>query len=68
MRPRSCGSASGYTADRFGRYKEVAVFGYGLSAITRIGFILVGRSWALIGALVFADRTGKGIRTLPATR
>ena len=31
--------ASGYTADRFGRYKEVAVFGYGLSAITRIGFI-----------------------------
>ena len=57
--------ASGYTADRFGRYKEVAVFGYGLSAITRIGFILVGRSWALIGALVFADRTGKGIRTAP---
>src|SRR6476619_4620017 len=56
---------SGYTADRFGRYKEVAVFGYSLSAITRIGFILVGRSWALIGALVFADRTGQGIRTAP---
>lgn len=57
--------ASGYTADRFGRYKEVAVVGYGLSAVTRIGFLLVGRSVALIGALVFVDRTGKGIRTAP---
>ena len=28
----------GFTADRFGRYKEVAVFGYGLSAVCRIGF------------------------------
>src|SRR5262249_34944254 len=52
--------AAGFTADRFGRYKEVAVFGYGLSAVTRIGFLVVGRAWALIGALVFIDRTGKG--------
>jgi len=56
---------AGYTADRFGRYKEVAVVGYGLSAVTRIGFLLVGRSVSLIGALVFVDRTGKGIRTAP---
>lgn len=57
--------AAGFTADRFGRYKEVAVVGYGLSAVTRIGFLLVGRSIGLIGALVFVDRTGKGIRTAP---
>jgi MFS family permease len=56
---------AGYTADRFGRYKDVAVVGYGLSAFCRLGFLLVGRSFALIGALVFIDRTGKGIRTAP---
>jgi MFS family permease len=56
---------SGFTADRLGRYKEVAVFGYGLSAFCRIGFLLVGRSWTLIGTVVFLDRTGKGIRTAP---
>ena len=56
---------SGFAADRFGRYKEVAVVGYGLSAVCRIGLLLVGRSWALIGGLVFLDRTGKGIRTAP---
>jgi MFS family permease len=55
----------GFTADRFGRYKEVAVFGYGLSAFCRIGFLIVGRSWTLIGGLIFLDRTGKGIRTAP---
>lgn len=56
---------AGFAADRFGRYKEVAVAGYGISAVCRIGLLLVGRSWAMIGALVFADRTGKGIRTAP---
>src|SRR5580765_382018 len=57
--------AAGFTADRFGRYKEVAVAGYGISAFCRIGLLLVGKSWGVIGALVFADRTGKGIRTAP---
>lgn len=56
---------AGFTADRFAKYKEVAVLGYGLSAVCRIGFLLVGRSWGLIGAVVFLDRTGKGIRTAP---
>jgi MFS family permease len=55
----------GFAADRLGRYKEVAVLGYGLSAFCRIGLLLVGRSWALIGAVIFLDRTGKGIRTAP---
>jgi MFS family permease len=56
---------AGFTADRWGRYKEVAVFGYGLSAFCRIGFLLGGRAWGLIGFVVFLDRTGKGIRTAP---
>ena len=56
---------SGFTADRFGRYKETAVLGYGLSAACRVGLLVVGRSWALLGAIVFVDRTGKGIRTAP---
>jgi MFS family permease len=56
---------SGVAADRFGRYKELAVFGYGLSAVCRIGLLLVGRSWTLLGAIIFIDRTGKGIRTAP---
>jgi MFS family permease len=57
--------AAGLAADRFGRYKELAVFGYGLSAVCRIGLLVVGRSWSLLGASVFIDRTGKGIRTAP---
>src|SRR4051794_29459897 len=28
---------SGFVADRFGRYKEVAAFGYGLSAVCKLG-------------------------------
>ena len=56
---------SGFAADKFGRYKEIAVLGYGLSAFCRIGLLVVGRSWALLGAIVFIDRTGKGIRTAP---
>ncbi len=55
----------GFAADKLGRYKEVAALGYGLSAFCRIGFLVVGRSWTLIGGLVFLDRTGKGIRTAP---
>ena len=39
---RSCACSAATSADRFGRYKEVAVVGYGLSAVTRIGFLLVG--------------------------
>lgn len=58
---------SGVTADRFGRYKELAVFGYGVSAACRIGLLVVGRSWTLLGAIVFVDRTGKGFALRPAT-
>jgi MFS family permease len=55
----------GFAADRLGRYKEVAALGYGLSAVCRLALLVVGRSWTLIGATIFLDRTGKGIRTAP---
>jgi len=55
----------GVAADRLGKYKEVAAVGYGLSAVSRLLLLIVGRSWSLIGATIFLDRTGKGIRTAP---
>ncbi len=55
----------GGLGDRLRRHKEIAAIGYGLSAFTRPLFVLVGSSFAAIGALVFVDRIGKGIRTAP---
>lgn len=57
--------ASGVVADRGGRYKEVAVAGYGLSALARVGLLLAGASWVVLGAVLLVDRTGKGIRSGP---
>ncbi|MEV7562849.1 MFS transporter [Streptomyces sp. NPDC089795] len=54
----------GYAADRFGHSKAVATGGYALSALTKVAFPAVGSAPA-IGALVTADRIGKGIRTAP---
>jgi MFS family permease len=56
--------ASGVVSDR-GGHKAVAVSGYGLSALTRVGLILFGGTVPGLAALIFADRTGKGIRTAP---
>jgi MFS family permease len=56
--------AGGFLADRTRRHKEVAALGYGLSAATRLG-LLGAQSVSALGALVFIDRTGKGIRTAP---
>ncbi|MBB5872422.1 MFS family permease [Allocatelliglobosispora scoriae] len=55
----------GHLADRWGRPKAVAVAGYGISALTKLAFPLVGASAAGIGATIAADRVGKGIRTAP---
>ena len=55
----------GGLGDRLRRHKEIAALGYGLSAFTRPLFLLVGSSFAAIGALVFVDRIGKGLRTAP---
>lgn len=56
--------AAGYASDRIGRPKGVAVAGYGLSMMARIGLLFAGGFWALT-AVVTADRIGKGIRTAP---
>jgi MFS family permease len=56
---------SGFAGDRFGRHKEVAGIGYGLSAICKVGLLVVGSAFSAIGALILIDRTGKGIRTAP---
>jgi MFS family permease len=57
--------ASGFWADRRKRHKEVASFGYGLSAITKLGLVVAGGATAPIAVFVMLDRIGKGIRTAP---
>ena len=55
----------GAAADRSGRHKEVAVVGYALSAVARLGLLVVGNMWSLLPGVVLVDRLGKGIRTGP---
>jgi MFS family permease len=55
----------GHLADRWRRLKAVAGFGYGLSAVCKLGLIAAGSSVAAIGVVLAADRTGKGLRTAP---
>jgi MFS family permease len=57
--------ASGFVADRTQRHKEVALAGYGLSALCRPLLIAFGSVWGALAAVIFVDRTGKGIRTAP---
>ena len=52
-------------ADRGGRHKVVAASGYALSATTRLALPAAAQSWTATGAVVVADRLGKGIRTAP---
>lgn len=55
----------GHLADRLWRPKAVALTGYGLSALTKLGFPLAGSSVAALGLVIGVDRAGKGIRTGP---
>lgn len=55
----------GYLADRFRRRKLVALVGYGLSAVAKIGLLGTAGVPSAVGAVIVADRTGKGIRTAP---
>lgn len=55
---------AGFMADRFRRYKEVAVAGYALSAVSRLALLVVG-SWTAFVGIILIDRVGKGIRTAP---
>lgn len=57
--------AGGHVADRFSARKKVAAAGYGLSAVSKLGFPLVGSSVPGIGTLLAVDRAGKGLRTAP---
>lgn len=55
----------GHLADRWRRPKMVALAGYGLSALAKLAFPVVGASAAGVAAIVAADRAGKGLRTAP---
>jgi MFS family permease len=59
------GLASGFIGDRWGRHKEVAATGYGLSAVCKLLLATAGTALSTIGAVVLFDRVGKGIRTAP---
>ena len=56
---------AGFLGDRWHRHKTVAVLGYGLSAVCRLGMVAVGSAWGGIAAVVALDRTAKGLRTAP---
>ncbi|MBB5800614.1 MFS family permease [Saccharothrix ecbatanensis] len=55
----------GHVSDRTRRHKAVAAVGYGLSAVTKLIFPVVGASAFGIGATLAVDRAGKGLRTAP---
>ena len=55
----------GLLADRTRRYKEVAAFGYGMSAACKLLLLVGGAAWGWITAVVAIDRAGKGARTAP---
>ena len=57
--------AGGYLADRTNRRKAVAGFGYGLSAVAKLGLLAAGNSLSALGFVITADRAGKGLRTAP---
>jgi Na+/melibiose symporter-like transporter len=55
---------SGTLSDFIGRRKELAVFGYGLGAVSKPLFALAASVPAVLGAR-FIDRVGKGMRGAP---
>ena len=57
--------AAGLMADRSKRHKEVALTGYGLSAICKLALLAAGGVWGWLIAITGFDRIGKGIRTAP---
>jgi MFS family permease len=57
--------AAGLTADRSKRHKEVALTGYGFSALCKLFLLAAGGVWGWLIAIVGLDRIGKGIRTAP---
>lgn len=56
--------AAGWVADRTDRPQPVALAGYTLSAVARLGLIFAG-GFGTISAAISLDRVGKGVRTAP---
>jgi MFS family permease len=57
--------AAGMLADRSKRHKEVALMGYGLSAVCKLLLLAAGGVWGWLVAVTGLDRIGKGIRSAP---
>jgi MFS family permease len=55
----------GLLADRNRWHKGLAVLGYAMSAVCKLGLVWAGTTWTSILAVVGLDRAGKGIRTAP---
>jgi MFS family permease len=56
---------AGAIADRGGRRKEVALSGYALSALSKLGLVAAGGALGPLVGVILVDRIGKGIRTAP---
>ncbi|ABK53694.1 major facilitator superfamily MFS_1 [Acidothermus cellulolyticus 11B] len=56
---------AGHLADRWERRKGLALTGYALSAVCKLGLLAVGSVIPAIAAVLGLDRTGKGLRTAP---
>ncbi len=56
--------ASGWLSDLTRRRKGLAVLGYLLSALSKVGFVFA-RTWGGVALARWGDRVGKGVRTAP---
>lgn len=56
--------AVGFMSDRMTKRKNLAIFGYGFSAIGRVLLVLAS-SWIGVFLWRLSDRIGKGVRTAP---
>lgn len=54
--------ASGYLADRTGRYWAVTLWGYALNLIA-VPLLALAGNWQVAAFLIFAERLGKAVRT-----
>ena len=55
----------GAVSDLRRRYKDLALVGYGLSALCRAALVLAGGAPGAIAGVIAADRVGKGLRSAP---
>jgi MFS transporter len=56
---------SGLLADRWHRHKLMAGIGYAMSALCKLGLLVIPGSPASLATMIAIDRTGKGVRTAP---